>query len=289
MDTPFTFRFERNQFVDGAGTSNTSMIRLDNTGAGAGAELDLIVSNNGAPTSGLTGFVSNRNNPNIANPNLVDESSAFAVRWNGPVTQALFERNSFALIGGIGQEGLEFVNADSSAHTNFTFRENTLNANISGDAIGVRLDLAGPANVNILANQVLNTPGQPFQGFVMNGPRAQAYQITTRNAGTTVRLEDNDIQFFNDDSIGFHFPFIGGNTNHVVNGNLIQFNQQFSSTGPGERGFFFGPVAGNVRFSGNRDNRIEYAQPDAFSRAFPNPFVGAHSGTIFINGQRVPN
>ena len=263
------------------------MIRIDNVGA-PGASLDLAVRDNGAPTSGLTGFVSNRNNPNIANPNLIDESSAFAVRWNGPVPQALFQRNSFAMIGGVGQEGVEFVNADASAQTNFHFIENTLTANTAADAIGVRLDVAGPSTVRILGNQTLNTPGRPFQGFIMNGLRAQAYQLTLRNAGNIVALEDNEIQMFNDDSIGFNFPFIGGSTDLFVNGNLIQFNQQFTSVGEGERGFAFGPVAGKVFLHGTRNNSVVYAQPDAFSIAFPNPFIGPHEGTIIINNQQVP-
>ena len=286
-DTTFTYRLLRNQFVDGFLTDNDSMITIDNVTGGPGATLDLVVQDNGAPTSGLTGFVANRFNPNIADPNLVDESSALAVRWNGPVTQALFQRNSFALIGGVGQEGVEFINADSSATTNFSFIENTLNANTSEDAIGVRLDIAGPANVDILGNQTLNTPGRPFQGIVMNGLRAQAFRMTLRNT-STVRMDDNEIQMFNDDSVGFNFPFIGGNMNFIANGNLIQFNQQFTSVGDGERGFDFGPVAATVFFSGNRNNEVRFAQPDAFSRAFPDPFVGPHVGTIIVNRQRVP-
>lgn len=287
-DSVFDYRFERNRFVDGAAAFSASMIRIDNIGGGAGATLDLVVRDNGGPLSGFTGFVSNRFNPNIANPNLVDESSAFAVRWNGPVRQALFERNSFALIGGIGQEGVEFVNASTAHMTNFIFRQNTLTTNEASDAIGVRLDVAGRANVQIVGNQTLNTPGTPFRGFIMNGLRAQAYSLTLRGANNRVRLDDNEIQFFNDDAIGFHFPYIGGNTEFFINGNRIRFNQQFTSVGPGERGFAFGPMAGTMFFHGDRNNLVEYLQPDAFSRPFPDPFLAPHIGTFLLNGVRVP-
>lgn len=286
-DTKFNYQFLGNSFVDSAASSSTSMIRIDNVGAGAGAELELLVFENGAPTSGRTGFVANRTNPNIANPNLFDEASAFAVRWNGPAL-VQFERNSFALIGGVGQEGVEFINADSSALTTFNFIENALVANSATDAFGVRFDAAGPAQVNIIGNKTINSPGRPFQGFQMSGLRATAYELTLRNAGNLVRLEDNEITFAGDDSVGFGFPFLGGNTRMNIEGNDIDFTQQVNATAPGERGFNFGPVIGTVFFSGTRNNTVQYAQPDALSSPFPNPFIGSSVGTFQLNGQKAP-
>jgi len=289
-DTTFNYQLERNQFVDPPGiTSSTSMIRIDNVTGGVGAVLDLLVRDNGSPTSGFTGFVSSRNNPNIANPLVVDESSTIAVRWNGPVTRALFQRNSFSMIGGVGQEAVEFFNASSTGLTNFHFLENAITTNEGGQAVGVKLDLANRANVQIVGNETLNTPGRPFRGIRLNGVGDEAFRLTLRGSNNLVRLEDNEVQGFNDDQIAFHFPYIGGNTQFFINGNDVTFNQQFASTtGRGERGFHFGPIVRTMFFNGDRDNTVRFLQPDAFSRAFPDPFTAPSVGSFILNGVRVP-
>ncbi|MFV0442324.1 MAG: beta strand repeat-containing protein [Planctomycetaceae bacterium] len=284
-DQDFAYQFEGNRFTDTSTISDAPMVRLRTQTGSAGAGLDLIVRNNGGPTSGFTGFTYSRSDTSLSN-----NAAAFDVHWNGPITRALFERNSFAMIGdtNVGQTAVSITNADFSSSTNFAFRENSINAGAGEDSTGVFLNSAGTAYVDISGNQTINTPGQPFRGITMLGERAQAFQLTMLNSGNIVNFSDNEIHMFNDNTIGLNLAGVGGDTSLTANGNLMRFHSNFTASGPGERGFRFGPMSGTYYFYSNRNNRVLYDQPDIFSIAFPDPFNSPHVGTIIINNQRLP-
>ncbi|MEZ6068094.1 MAG: hypothetical protein R3B90_20810 [Planctomycetaceae bacterium] len=295
--TVFNYQFLRNRFDDGAATSTGSnMVTIDNFGGAGSNLLNLLVQDNGGPTSGVIGFNSSRTNAALTDTGSLTDSSALGVRWNGALN-AVIERNSFALLGGQGQEGVEIVTGDASALTRVTFRQNTLVTNEPATgatltnpwAIGAKFDFAGPAELNIIENGLINTPGQPFTGFRLAGPASEAFRVTLRSAGNLVRLRGNDIDLAGDDSVGFNIPFVGGNTQFEINRNVITHNVNNIASGPGEDGFRFGPVFGTAFFSGTDFNTVEYlAGIDNFSNPFPSPFIGAHQGFFFLNGQRVP-
>jgi hypothetical protein len=286
-DTPFNYAIVRSQFVDTGTFTGSSQVSIDSVIGGFNNTLNLLVQDNGGPLSGVQGFVSQRSNPDPTTQTA--DSAALNVRWNGELN-AVIERNSFALLGGIGQEGVEIVTADASAPARVVFRENTLVTNEADEATGVRFDFAGPAQLSIVDNATLNTPGQPFQGFRMFGEGSEAYDIRLRNAGNIVRLRNNEISLSADDTVGFNFPFIGGNSRLIIDGNRITHNVNNITAAPGERGFAFGPVLGTVFFEGTVNNEVIYnTGVDAFSRPFPDPFIGSSVGTFFVNEVEVPN
>jgi hypothetical protein len=286
----YDYFFARNQFIDAANRffGGESMVQIENTGA-VGAQLNLTVRDHGGAGSGVTGFISTRSDPSLTDPVFSSDSAAFDVRWNG-AANVLVENNSFILLGDDGAKGFEFINGSAVAGTDFVYRGNILeNTAIASNTAGLFLDFAGQADVVIENNFRVGPNGTVTPGMTLNGINDSAYVTTFRGAGNTLILEDNLIEFSNDNGTAFEFPFVGGSTLMQINGNVVDFLANPTATAPGERGFVFGPVAGVITFQGNRNNEVNFFSPDIFSDAFfPNTISGS-LGSFLLNGQRVPN
>ncbi len=162
------------------------------------------------------------------------------------------------------QIGLDIIQDGSSFTNDILFSQNTLVATGGTDdgLIGVRMDLEGATDLQILNNSVVNaTTGAITPGFVFAGTNSTGFDLRLRSTGNTVVFDDNYLDFNNIGGTGLLFSVI--NTSNVAigtdDGTLANFGNQIDLTDTNasfDRGIIFQTSFGTQNLSGNRDNVI---------------------------------
>ncbi len=267
--------------------TNDAMLQIEATNAATGALLNLDIVDNRDAVALVPGFFSNRQ---------LTSGAAIRVDWNGPLNAAI-ERNAFELAAGASNQiGLDIIQDGTSFVNNISFNENTLVATGATDnnLTGVRMDMEGPTNLEILNNSVVNqTTGAITPGFLFAGTNSTGFNLRLRAVGNNVVFDDNFLDFNNTGGTGLLFSII--NTSNVTigddSGTLFDFGNQIELTDTDatfDRGIIFQTTFGTVNLFGNRDNVITTFPAPGNGTFIPFQPPGASTGQIIINGVPQP-
>lgn len=244
------------------------------------SSLDLSVVDNGRTIAGgIVGFSSNR----------LAGDAALGTTWNGDV-RANYVGNNIRLSDNAGQIGFELQTTRSAAVNNINYEANVLNDGGGSNDTGLRFDLAGSSVVSIVNNFGLDANGNPVvDGFAMEGRNNvndTAIDLIFRNINNSIDISRNRVTFNSRGGTAVLFETISGPSSVNMDGNrLIMFDDGFL---PEARGIVFQTVVGTIGLSSfnNQDNVI---LPNGTFGTIPFSIPnGVSTGSLLINGQRLP-
>lgn len=200
--------------------------------------------------------------------NLVQNSQAatngFNINWNGNLSVTVDQTHFDS--SGANNTGLLVTNASATGLTSVAFTNSVFFGTASGNTV-MRLTSAGPAQVNLVANQVEFDATNGI-GFRM-----------ALGASSSVNANQNTIVDTTDGGTGFLFDSILGPGNVTMQNNMISLQ---NAGGLLDRGIIFSSVTDTINLFGTNDNIIAGADTAFFAPA------GTTVGGILINGSRLP-
>lgn len=279
--------FNNNNISDSLTTqiTGTDMIYVHNaTGLSTNSQLNLIVTNNGAPGSStnLNSITSNRGNGD----------AAFNLLWTGGATTANFNNNQFSMRTGAGQIGLNLTTDSTLTTINYT--NNSLISAGAG-ATGIQGVFQKSTIFNASNNQRFDDDGflVPGSGFQMSGSFSTGMDLQFLATGNTITVNNNLMQFLQLGSQGITFQRLTGNgdTTVAIGGNSIyRPGHNFTTTSPPTVGIYIQSVLGTINLINSGDNFVENGTNTFYSYydfLMTNPSQAGGS-TISVNGTLQP-
>lgn len=201
--------------------------------------------------------------------------------WEGQLT-GTYINNTMTLVDALdaGGEliGLDIFNNTTTDLTTLRVQNNLFEfSSTDGDDIGIRLNIDGPSDIDIVDNGINLRTGPFGTGMTFN--------LASR---ADVVIDSNALFIDNESGDGVVFQFVNGPSVFTFDNNLIEVVDSVFG-GVQERGVIFTSVTGTIDLISNSDNIVGFSGPgvDGGEQFFFIP-AGTSNGSFLINGFNVP-